>query len=110
MNGSESIDISYLYSSEQPEQLLTSNEVRDRVQIPCIFTSISPTFCSSPSIALNKLEKVALRAARKLGRPLVLVFNNVHFFQHTEEGTNILLQLQQRAEAWAESGMQSILT
>jgi hypothetical protein len=54
--------------------------------------------------ALNKLEKVALRCARKRGRPLVLVFNNVHFFQHTEEGTNILLQLQQRAESWAESG------
>ena len=34
----------------------------------------------------------------------MLVFNNVHFFQHNEEGTNMLLQLQQRAEAWAESG------
>ncbi|EJD08045.1 uncharacterized protein FOMMEDRAFT_73974 [Fomitiporia mediterranea MF3/22] len=53
--------------------------------------------------ALNKLEKVALRRARKTGKPLVLVFNNVHFFQHTDEGRNMLLQLQQRAESWAES-------
>ena len=52
---------------------------------------------------------MALRSARKLGRPLVLVFNNVHFFQHTEEGKNILLQLQQRAEAWAQSGNMSII-
>lgn len=52
---------------------------------------------------MNKLEKVALKRARRMGRPLVLVFNNVHFFQHTDEGRNMLLQLQQRAESWAES-------
>ncbi|TDL23030.1 hypothetical protein BD410DRAFT_769446 [Rickenella mellea] len=55
--------------------------------------------------ALNKLEKVALRSARKKGRPLVLILNNVHFFQHDDDGRNMLLQLQQRAEAWAESGI-----
>ncbi|PAV24222.1 hypothetical protein PNOK_0129000 [Pyrrhoderma noxium] len=59
--------------------------------------------------ALNKLEKVALRRARKTGRPLVLVFNNVHFFQHTDEGRNILLQLQQRAESWAESRIATLV-
>lgn len=53
---------------------------------------------------MSKLEKVALNLARKKGRPLVLVFNNIHFFQHTDEGRNMLLLLQQRAEAWAESG------
>lgn len=53
---------------------------------------------------MSKLEKVALKLARTKGRPLVLVFNNIHFFQHTDEGRNMLLLLQQRAEAWAESG------
>ncbi|KAH8115312.1 hypothetical protein DFH11DRAFT_1588582 [Phellopilus nigrolimitatus] len=55
--------------------------------------------------AMNKLEKVALRRSQKTNRPLVLVLNNVHFFQHTDEGRNMLLQLQQRAESWAESGI-----
>ena len=54
--------------------------------------------------ALNKLEKVALRVARKRGRPLVMIFNNVHLLGESEEGRNVLLQLQQRAEPWAESG------
>ena len=54
---------------------------------------------------MNKLEKVALRMAREWERPLVLVINNVHLFQHTDEGKNMLLLLQQRAEAWAESGV-----
>ncbi len=54
--------------------------------------------------ALNKLEKVALRSARRTGRPLVLIVNNVHFFKNDDDGRNMLLQLQQRAEAWAASG------
>ena len=33
----------------------------------------------------------------------MFVFNNVHHFRRTEEGRNILLQLQQRAETWAEN-------
>lgn len=55
--------------------------------------------------ALNKLEKVALRYALKNGRPLVMVFNNIHLFPNTPEGHGILHQLQQRAEAWAEGGI-----
>ncbi|KAI6007712.1 hypothetical protein F5J12DRAFT_830233 [Pisolithus orientalis] len=55
--------------------------------------------------ALNKLEKVALRKARKTGRPIVLVFNNVQHFNNDEDGRNMLLQLQQKAEAWAASGI-----
>ncbi|KAF9031203.1 hypothetical protein BDZ89DRAFT_1091397 [Hymenopellis radicata] len=55
--------------------------------------------------ALNKLEKVALRSARRTGRPLVLIVNNVHFFKNDDDGRNMLLQLQQRAEAWAASGI-----
>jgi hypothetical protein len=53
---------------------------------------------------MNKLEKVALRSARRTGKPLVLVLNNVHLFNNDEDGKSVLLQLQQRAEAWAASG------
>ncbi|KAI0359629.1 hypothetical protein OH77DRAFT_1420163 [Trametes cingulata] len=55
--------------------------------------------------ALNKLEKVALRHAKKTGKPLILVLNNVHYFNHDDDGRNMLLQFQQRAEAWAASGI-----
>ena len=54
--------------------------------------------------ALNKLEKVALRMNARRHKPLVLVINNVHFFNNDESGRNILLQFQQRAESWAASG------
>ena len=53
---------------------------------------------------MNKLEKVALRSARRTGRPLVLILNNIHHFKNDDDGKNMLLQLQQRAEAWAASG------
>ncbi|WWD17146.1 hypothetical protein CI109_101583 [Kwoniella shandongensis] len=59
--------------------------------------------------ALNKLEKVALRYARKNGRPLVLAFNNIHLFPNTTEGHSVLHQLQQRAEAWAEGGILTMI-
>lgn len=55
--------------------------------------------------AMNKLEKVALRCARVREKPLVFIINNVHFFQNDEAGRNMLLQLQQKAEAWAASGI-----
>ncbi|KAF8070744.1 hypothetical protein FPV67DRAFT_1414129 [Lyophyllum atratum] len=55
--------------------------------------------------ALNKLEKVALRSARRTGRPLVLIINNIHFFKNDDEGRNMILQLQQKAESWAASGI-----
>jgi hypothetical protein len=55
-------------------------------------------------VALNKLEKVALRYSRKHGRPPVLIVNNVHYFNNDDDGRDMLLQLQQRAEAWAASG------
>ncbi|KAF8738492.1 hypothetical protein AX14_011327 [Amanita brunnescens Koide BX004] len=59
--------------------------------------------------ALNKLEKVALRCVRKRNKPLVLVINNVHHFKNDEEGHNMLLQLQQNAEAWAASGIVTLV-
>ncbi|KAF7362225.1 hypothetical protein MVEN_00568700 [Mycena venus] len=55
--------------------------------------------------AMNKLEKVALKVAQRRGKPLVLIINNVHFFKNDDEGRGMLLQLQQRAEAWAASGI-----
>jgi hypothetical protein len=55
-------------------------------------------------VVMNKLEKVALRSARRTGKPLVLVLNNVHLFNNDHDGRNMLLQLQQHAEAWAASG------
>ncbi|KAL7413580.1 hypothetical protein BDY24DRAFT_406961 [Mrakia frigida] len=59
--------------------------------------------------ALNKLEKVALKYTRARGRPLVMIFNNVHLFPDTDEGQAILLQLQQRAESWAEAGIMTMV-
>ncbi|KAJ7287228.1 hypothetical protein C8J57DRAFT_579886 [Mycena rebaudengoi] len=55
--------------------------------------------------AMNKLEKVALKSARDRGKPLVLIINNVHFLKNDDDGRSMLLQLQQRAEAWAASGI-----
>ncbi|GJJ08463.1 hypothetical protein Clacol_002681 [Clathrus columnatus] len=51
--------------------------------------------------ALNKLEKVALKLSRQRGRPLI------HLFRNEESGQALLLQLQQRAESWSESGKTS---
>ncbi|KDN34453.1 hypothetical protein RSAG8_12457, partial [Rhizoctonia solani AG-8 WAC10335] len=54
--------------------------------------------------AMNKLEKVAIRRARRRGRPIVLVINDIHLFNNDDGGRLLLQQLQQRAENWAESG------
>ncbi|EKM81121.1 hypothetical protein AGABI1DRAFT_127148 [Agaricus bisporus var. burnettii JB137-S8] len=51
------------------------------------------------------LEKVALRVSQKAGRPLVLIINKVHHFKNDESGQAMLLQLQQKAEAWAACGI-----
>ncbi|KAH8087821.1 hypothetical protein BXZ70DRAFT_899534 [Cristinia sonorae] len=55
--------------------------------------------------AMNKLGKVALQYAKRTGRPLVLIINNIHFFKNDDEGRNMLLQLQQHAESWSASGI-----
>ena len=54
--------------------------------------------------ALQKLEKVAIRYSDKKGKPLVLVINNIHLFSNDADGQHIVLQFQQRVEAWATSG------
>ncbi|KAI0287338.1 hypothetical protein BC826DRAFT_1045242 [Russula brevipes] len=58
---------------------------------------------------MNKLEKVALRSAKRTGKPLILVLNNVHLFNNDDGGRDMLLQLQQRAEAWAASGILTLV-
>lgn len=65
---------------------------------------VLPSELTYVSAALNKLEKVALKVSHRKGRPLVLIINNVHFFKNDDEGRNMILQLQQRAEGWAASG------
>ncbi|KAH9988026.1 hypothetical protein BJV77DRAFT_1061486 [Russula vinacea] len=58
---------------------------------------------------MNKLEKVALRSAKRTGKPLILVLNNVHLFNNDDSGREMLLQLQQRAESWAASGILTLV-
>ncbi|MBW0487969.1 hypothetical protein O181_027684 [Austropuccinia psidii MF-1] len=55
--------------------------------------------------ALNKLEKVAIDFQSKNKRPIVLVLNNMHHLQQDADSRSLLLQLQQRAETWAQAGI-----
>lgn len=47
--------------------------------------------------AFNKLEKVALRRRAKVGRPLIMIINNMHLLRDDEDGRDLLELLQQRA-------------
>jgi hypothetical protein len=64
-----------------------------------------PVLMESAILAMNKLEKVALRYTEKRGRPLVLAISDIHLFGNDPEGVALVQQLQQRAEAWAEAGI-----
>lgn len=55
--------------------------------------------------ALNKLEKVALRRRAKVGRPLVVIMNQMHLVRDDEDGRDLIELLQQRAEQWAASNL-----
>lgn len=59
--------------------------------------------------AFNKLEKVALRRKRRTGQPLVLIFNSMHLIRDDEDGLDLIELLQQRAEAWAATGLCTVL-
>ena len=59
--------------------------------------------------ALNKLEKVALKRRRIVGRPLVLIINSVHLLRDNEDGRDLLELLQQRAEQWAASNLVTVV-
>ncbi|KAL1859651.1 hypothetical protein Daus18300_009516 [Diaporthe australafricana] len=55
--------------------------------------------------ALNKLEKVALERRAKVGRPLVIIINQMHLIRDDEDGKDLFELLQQRAEMWAASNL-----
>lgn len=55
--------------------------------------------------AFNKLEKVALKRRKSVGRPLILVINCIHLLRDDEDGQDLLELLQQRAEQWAASNL-----
>ncbi|GAA6002799.1 hypothetical protein JCM10207_007688 [Rhodosporidiobolus poonsookiae] len=55
--------------------------------------------------ALAKLEKVAIRYRRRRNRPMVMIIQNSHFIHDDEDGHALLHMLQQRAEAWAQAGV-----
>lgn len=59
--------------------------------------------------AFNKLEKVALRRRKKVGRPLVLIINSMHLLRDDEDGRDLLELLQQRAEQWAASNLATVV-
>jgi hypothetical protein len=59
--------------------------------------------------AFNKMEKVALRRRKKVGKPLVLIINSMHLLRDDEDGRDLFELLQQRAEAWAASGLVTVV-
>ncbi|CAD0113940.1 unnamed protein product [Aureobasidium uvarum] len=59
--------------------------------------------------AFNKLEKVALRRRATVGRPLIMIINNMHLLRDDEDGRDLLELLQQRAEQWAASNLATII-
>lgn len=59
--------------------------------------------------AFNKLEKVALKRRRRVGKPLVLIINAVHLLRDDEDGRDLLELLQQRAEQWAASNLVTVV-
>ena len=59
--------------------------------------------------AFNKLEKVALKRRKMIGRPLVLVINSTHLLRDDEDGQDLLELIQQRAEQWAASNLVTLV-
>ncbi|KAG8534175.1 uncharacterized protein KY384_001019 [Bacidia gigantensis] len=59
--------------------------------------------------AFNKLEKVAAKRRKTLGKPLVLVINSTHLLRDDHDGQDLLELIQQRAEQWAASGLATIV-
>ena len=59
--------------------------------------------------AFNKLEKIALRRRKRVGRPLVLVINSTHLLRDDEDGQDLLELVQQRAEQWAASNLVTLV-
>ncbi|KAL9599345.1 MAG: hypothetical protein Q9219_003878 [cf. Caloplaca sp. 3 TL-2023] len=55
--------------------------------------------------AFNKLEKIALRRRKNVGKPLVLIINSTHLLRDDDNGRDLLELIQQRAEQWAASNL-----
>jgi hypothetical protein len=59
--------------------------------------------------ALNKLEKVALSRKKRTQKPLILIINSMHMIRDDVVGNDLLELLQQRAEAWAEAKLVTLV-
>ena len=59
--------------------------------------------------AFNKLEKLALKRRKTVGRPLVLIINSTHLLRDDEDGRDLLELIQQRAEQWAASNLVTVV-
>ncbi len=59
--------------------------------------------------AFNKLEKVALKRRKAVGKPLVLIINSTHLLRDDEDGRDLLELIQQRAEQWAASNLVTVV-
>ena len=59
--------------------------------------------------AFNKLEKLALKRRKAVGRPLVLIINSMHLVRDDEDGRDLLELIQQRAEQWAASNLVTVV-
>jgi hypothetical protein len=59
--------------------------------------------------ACNKLEKIALKRRKSVGRPLVLIINSTHLLRDDDDGRDLLELVQQRAEQWAASNLVTVV-
>ena len=59
--------------------------------------------------AFNKLEKLALKRRKTVGRPLVLIVNSTHLLRDDDDGRDLLELIQQRAEQWAASNLVTVV-
>ncbi|KAL8668631.1 MAG: hypothetical protein Q9168_006749 [Polycauliona sp. 1 TL-2023] len=59
--------------------------------------------------AFNKLEKIALRRRKDVGKPLVLIVNSTHLLRDDDDGRDLLELIQQRAEQWAASNLVTVV-
>jgi hypothetical protein len=55
--------------------------------------------------AFNKLEKIALKRRKTVGKPLIIIINAVHLLRDDADGRDLLELLQQRAEQWAAANL-----
>ena len=59
--------------------------------------------------AFAKLEKIAIKRRRDVGRPLVLIINSAHLIRGDEDGRDLLELIQQRAEQWAATNLVTVV-